>query len=146
MARSWVNLAGLALSAALALSAGQTASAQPAATDSGSAVCANIPAETGDVLDTDVASADDIQAFHKAVVSLRAELNTLCKQDQTANQRLKDRAKSIVFEMSAGTTEPMAYLKDGRLVVEFYGGSFDGRAFRQQVKKVLSGQKIPHDD
>lgn len=145
MTRPLLKPACLTLIAVLAFFVGQTI-AQPAATHGGAAVCTSVPAKTGDVLDTDVASAEDIQAFHKSVASLRAELDTLCKQDKTANQRLQDRAKSIVFEMSAGATEPAAYLKGGRLHVEFYGGSFDGRAFRQQVKKVLSGQKIPHND
>jgi len=147
MTRPCLNPACLTLIAALAFFTGRTAIAvQPVAVDGGSTVCTSIPAETGSVLDEDVASAEDIQSFHKAISSLRAELDALCKQDKTANKRLKDRAKSIVFEMSAGAAEPAAYWRDGRLVVEFYGGSFDGRSFRQHVKKVLLGQKIPIND
>ncbi|HRD67518.1 MAG TPA: hypothetical protein PKY50_15345 [Candidatus Competibacter sp.] len=119
--------------------------AQPAAGES-QKVCSEIPTEIGNVLDPGVATPEDVQAFRKAVAPLRAELDALCKKDQAAFKLFKTKAKKVVFEMSAGATEPTAYLKEGYLVVEFYGGTFDARSFRQIVKKVLQGRKIPLGD
>lgn len=141
MMRWLVKPAGLVFMAMLALFMGRAAVA-----DGSSTVCASVPAATGGVLEADVATAEDLQAFHKAVEALRTELNTLCQQDKAALKRFKNRAKSVVFEMSAGATEPTAYLQDGRLVIEFYGGDFDAGSFRQMVRKVLKGQKIPLND
>lgn len=109
-------------------------------------VCSEIPTEIGSVLDPGVAAPEDVRAFRKAVDPLRAELDALCKKDQAAFKLFKKKAKKVVFEMSAGATEPTAYLKEGCLVVEFYGGTFDARSFRQIVKKVLQGRKIPLGD
>ncbi|HCK80001.1 MAG TPA: hypothetical protein DIC59_00835 [Candidatus Competibacteraceae bacterium] len=146
MMRLLVTPAGLAFIAVLTLFAGRAVIAIPPASDAVRPVCASVPAATGSVLDAGAATAEDLQAFHKSVESLRAELDRLCKRDKAVLKRFKSRAKSIVFEMSAGATEPTAYLKDGRLVIEFYGGPFDARSFRQMVTKVLKGQKIPDND
>lgn len=147
MTRLLVRPVCLVLITALAFFTGQMAMArQPAVTDSGSTVCTNVPAKIGSVLDVRVTTIEDIQAFHKAVISLQAELNTLCKQDKISFKNLNNKAKNVVFEMAAGADEPTAYLNNDQLVVEFYGGPFDARSFRQMVKKVVLGQKIPHND
>jgi hypothetical protein len=119
---------------------------QPAVTTGGSTICTSVPAKTGSILDVGVATVADIQAFHKAVISLQAELNVLCKQDKISFKILNNKVKNVVFEMAAGADEPTAYLNNGQLVVEFYGGPLDARSFRQMVKKVLLGRKIPQND
>ncbi|MBL8258785.1 MAG: hypothetical protein JNM60_03110 [Candidatus Competibacteraceae bacterium] len=122
------------------------AALQPAASNGGSTVCAGVPAETGSVLDSSVATAEDVQAFYQAVKALTTEIDALCRQDKTALKRIKHQAKSVAFEMSAGATEPTPYLNGGRLVVEFYGGAFDAQAFRRAARKALLGQRVPHND
>ncbi|MDG4560222.1 MAG: hypothetical protein P9E88_02910 [Candidatus Competibacter sp.] len=130
----------------LALLSGQVAVAVQPSSDGSSTVCSGTLTEIGSVLPMEVATAEDIQAFHKAVGTLRIELDAVCKQDKSALKLFKAKAKQVIFEMSAGATEPTAYLKNGQLIVEFYGGPFDARSFRQIVKKVLQGQKVPQND
>lgn len=130
----------------LALLMGPVAGATPPPPDENPTVCSGAPAPIGSVLAPEVATAEDVQAFRKAVNSLRVELDTICKRDKAAFKLFRSKAKKVVFEMGAGATEPTAYLKDGQLIVEFYGGPFDARSFRQTVKKVLQGKPVPHDD
>lgn len=137
---------GLVLIAMLTFSAGQTAHALQPVPDGNPAVCSGTPTEIGSVLAPEVATTEDVQAFRKAVPSLRTELDTLCKRDKSALKLLKSKADKVVFEMAAGATEPTAYFKDAHLIVEFYGGPFDTRQFRQIVKKVLQGKPIPLGD
>lgn len=136
----------LAFITILALLAGPVAGAIPPPPDGNPTVCSGAPAEIGSVLAPEVATTEDVQAFRKAVNSLRAELDTLCKRDKIAFKLFQSKAKKVVFEMSAGATEPTAYLKDGQLIVEFYGGPFDARSFRQIAKKVLQGKPVPLGD
>lgn len=130
----------------LALLSGRVVFAVQPLPDEAPTVCSGAFAETGSILAPEVATAEDIEAFHKAVDTLRTELDAVCKQDKTALKLFKAKVQKVVFEMSAGATEPTAYLKDGQLIVEFYGGPFDARSFRQIVKKVLQGQKVPRGD
>jgi hypothetical protein len=138
--------ARLALIPILALLAGPVAGATPPPPDGSPTVCSGAPAEIGNVLAPEVATAEDVQAFRKAVNSLRAELDAVCERDKSALKLFQAKAKRVVFEMSAGATEPTAYLKDGQLVVEFYGGPFDARQFRRIVNKVLQGKPVPLND
>lgn len=127
------------------LGAHAVVAAQPTV-DENPEVCSGIPTEVGSILDPGVATLEDVRAFREAVGPLRAELDALCQKDRAAFKLFKAKAKKVVFEMSAGATEPTAYLEEGYLVVEFYGGTFDGRSFRQIVKKVLQGRRIPLGD
>ncbi len=146
MTRLFMESARLAFISILVLFlSGPVAVAQPPS-DGTFTVCSSVPGQIGRVLAPEIATAEDIQAFHKAVNSLRTELNTVCRQDKTVFKLFKVKARKIVFEMSAGATEPVAYLNDSQLIVEFYGGPFDARSFRQMVKKALQGQKIPRGD
>jgi hypothetical protein len=144
--RLFARPAWLAFITILALLAGPVAGATPPPPDENPTVCSGASAPIGSVLAPEVATAEDVQAFRKAVGSLRAELDTVCKQDKTAFKLFKSKAKKVVFEMSAGATEPTAYLKSTQLIVEFYGGPFDARSFRQIVKKVLQGKPAPLSD
>lgn len=146
MRRLFERLAWLTLIAMLAPLLGQAVGATLPSPDQNPTVCSGAATETGNILPPEVATSEDVQAFHKAVVSLRAELDAVCKQDKTALKRFESKAKKVVFKMSAGATEPTAYLKDGQFVVEFYGGPFDARSFRQIVKKVLQGKPVPRGD
>ena len=146
LVRLLVQPIGLILIVILTFSANQTVYALQPGSDSNSVVCSGTPAEIGSVLAPEVATTEDIQAFHKAVPSLRTELDTLCKQDKNASKLLKSKADKVVFEMSSGAIEPTAYFKDKHLIIEFYGGSLDARQFRQIVKKVLQGKPIPLSD
>ena len=130
----------------LALLSGQVAVAVQPPSDGSPTVCSGTLTEIGSVLPMEVATAEDIQAFHKAVGTLRIELDAVCKQDKSTLKLFKAKAKQVIFEMSAGATEPVAYLNESQLIVEFYGGPFDARSFRQMVKKALQGQKIPRGD
>ena len=136
----------LAFITILALLAGRVAGATSPPPDGNPTVCSGAPTEIGSALAPEVATAEDVQAFRKAVDSLRTELDAVCKRDKTAFKLFESKAKKVVFEMSAGATEPTAYLKDGQFIVEFYGGPFDARSFRQIVKKVLQGKPIPLGD
>jgi hypothetical protein len=130
----------------LALLSDRVAVAIQPSSDESPTVCSGASAEIGSVLAPEVATVEDIQAFHQAVGTLRTELDAVCKWDKTAFKLFKAKVNKVVFEMSAGATEPTAYLKKGQLIVEFYGGPFDARSFRQIVKKVLQGQKVPRGD
>lgn len=130
----------------LALLSGRVVFAVQSPPDQAPTVCSGAFTETGSILAPEVATAEDIEAFHKAVDILRTELDTVCKQDKTALKLFKAKVQKVVFEMSAGATEPTAYLKESQLIVEFYGGPFDARSFHQIVKKVLQGQKVPLGD
>jgi len=138
--------ARLASIAILALLAGPAAGATSPPPGENPVVCAGAPTAISSVLAPEVAPAEDVQAFRKSVDSLRTELDAVCKSDKSALKRFQSKAKRVVFEMSAGATEPTAYLKDGQLVVEFYGGPFDARQFRRIVKKVLQGKPVPLND
>lgn len=130
----------------LALLSGRVAVAVQPPPDRNPTVCSGAFAEIGSVLAPEVATTEDIQAFRKAVDTLRTELDAVCKRDKIAFKLFKAKVKTVIFEMSAGATEPTAYLKNRQLIVEFYGGPFDARSFRQIVKKVLQGQQVPRGD
>ena len=51
-----------------------------------------------------------------------------------------------MFQIAAGATEPSPYLKDGALIVEFYGGSFDAAQFRHDVEAALRGEVSDSND
>ena len=144
--RWFARPAWLVLITILALLSGQVAVAIQPPSDEIPTVCSGVFADIGWVLEPEVATAEDIHAFHNAVGALRSQLDTVCKRDKTTFKLFKAKVKKIVFEMSAGATEPVAYLNESQLIVEFYGGPFDARSFRQMVKKALQGQKIPQGD
>lgn len=146
LAQWFSSPARLVFIAMLTLSAGQPVNAAQSATEGNPAVCSGTPTEIGNVLAPEVATAEDVRAFREAVTPLRAELDALCKRDKSAFKLFKSKAKQVVFEMSAGATEPTAYFKKAQLVVEFYGGPFDARQFRRIVKKVLQGKPVPLND
>ena len=132
------RIPGLAVAAAVALLG--CASAARA-----NEVCKGIPTE----LDEQAARASfgaDAAAFVDARAPLEAALDAVCKNSHDSARLFKKEAKRVVFQIAAGATEPTAYLEDGALIVEFYGGTFDAPQFRHEVDAALRGQEPESND
>jgi hypothetical protein len=108
-------------------------------------VCKGIPTE----LDEQAARASfgaDAAAFVDSRAPLEAALDAVCKNSRDSARLFKKEAKRVVFQIAAGATEPTAYLEDGALIVEFYGGTFDAPQFRHEVDAALRGQESDSND
>jgi len=109
-------------------------------------VCQGIPTELDEQAARDAFGADDAAAFIKARVPLESALDAVCKINRNSARLFKQEATRVVFEIAAGATEPSPYLKDGALIVEFYGGSFDAEQFRDDVEAALRGEVSDSND
>lgn len=109
-------------------------------------VCQGVPTELDEQAARDAFGADDAAAFVKARAPLESALDAVCKINRDSARLFKKEAKRVVFEIAAGATEPSPYLKDGTLIVEFYGGSFDAAQFRDDVEAALRGEVSDSND
>jgi hypothetical protein len=109
-------------------------------------VCRDVPTDLQDRAAEDAFGAADAGKFVAARAPLEAALNNLCNDDAAEARRFRTRAKKVVFRMAAGATEPTAYLEDGVLIVEFYGGPFQAGRLRQQVRDALRGKTSDSND
>jgi len=109
-------------------------------------VCQGIQTELDEQAARDAFGADDAAAFIKARVPLESALDAVCKINRNSARLFKQEATRVVFEIAAGATEPSPYLKDGTLIVEFYGGSFDAEQFRHDVEAALRGEVSDSND
>ena len=109
-------------------------------------VCQGVPTELDEQAARDAFGADDAAAFIKARVPLESALDAVCKINRNSARLFKQEATRVVFEIAAGATEPSPYLKDGALIVEFYGGSFDAEQFRHDVEAALRGEVSDSND
>jgi hypothetical protein len=109
-------------------------------------VCQGIPTELDEQAARNEFGADDAAAFIKARAPLESALDAVCKIDRASAHLFKQEARRVVFQIAAGATEPSPYLKDGALIVEFYGGSFDAGQFRDDVAAALRGEVSDSND
>ena len=109
-------------------------------------VCRGVPTELDEQAARDSFGAADAAAFVKARAPLESALDAVCKINRDSARLFKKEAKRVVFEIAAGATEPSPYLKDGTLIVEFYGGSFDAAQFRDDVEAALRGEVSDSND
>ena len=80
---------------------------------------------------------EEAAAFVKARVPLESALDAVCKNSHASARLFKKEARRVVFQIAAGATEPSPYLRDGALIVEFYGGDFDAAQFRHDIEAAL---------
>jgi hypothetical protein len=131
--------AGLVLAAAVALLAG-------APSAGANEVCGAIPTELDEQAARDAFGTADAAAFIESRAPLEAALDGVCDGNSDGARLFKEQASRVVFQIAAGATEPLPYLDEGALVVEFYGGAFDAAQFRREVEDVLRGESPEFND
>jgi len=109
-------------------------------------VCRGIPTELDEQAARGAFGAADAAAFVDARAPLEATLDAFCKGNRDSARLFRKEAKRVVFQIAAGATEPTAYLEEGVLIVEFYGGTFDAAQFRHEVDAALRGEVSDTND
>jgi hypothetical protein len=109
-------------------------------------VCRSVPTDFQEHAAQDAFGPAEAGKFVAARAPLEAALNAVCDGDAAEARRFRKKASKVVLRMAADATEPTAYIEDGVLIVEFYGGPFQAARLRQHVKDALRGKTSDSND